>query len=207
MKKIMEIYNLLTESDFKNEVDRNYLENGIKDQYERNSATSRSGKITKYRSIRDLAQTIQNYERKLNNSEIVEEENCVKYKFTGKKRTIEVVAPKEVIIQGRNTRFEFIPESLEILDTTSKKVQAKHTENLRIKKSIAKIALCATVLTGSILGMIKVTEDLNEKEQKRRENRDKYAGYYTYYQDIMPYDAYVDMVDGLEDTYKTYHKN
>ena len=194
MKNQIEIYNLLTKKAFIDEYERKYLDKTIQNQYEINSARTTDGKITRYRSMRELPQEIKNKKPKF--SEAINREQDVKYKFKSNQNTIEIIIPKEMIEQGKNTRYDFQIETIEEIEQIHKTTQKKYIENLRIKKSIAKMSLTAAILVGSVFGTIKFFDNLNERERKRQLQRDKYSTYYDYYKDTeMSIEKYEEMIE------------
>lgn len=200
MKKQMEIYLLLTKEAFDDELERKYLDKTIQNQYETNSAKTIDGKTTIYRPMTELAQEIQ--EKKLISSEKTEDESSIRYKFKANNDIIEVIVPKEMIEQGENTRYDFIPKTIEMLEQTNKKAQNKYVKNLKIKKNITKAAIGVTVLAGSFFSIVKITDDLNQKERIRQSQNNKYSVYYEFYKDIMPYDKFVEMVENQQKAYE-----
>ena len=204
MKRQIEIYNLLTKKEFIDELERKYLDKTIQEQYEINSAKSKTGKITSYRSMRELPGEInEKIDKKIfPRSERIDREKDVKYKFEASDKTIEVIVPKEMIEQGKNTRYDFIPETINALEEINQRSKIKYTKNLRIKKNITQIALGTAIIIGSIVGTAKVIDHAKKKKKNRRAQRDKYSTYYDYYKDVMPFDKYVEMVENHNKAYQ-----
>lgn len=199
-RKIGEIYNLYTQSEFKKDPYIKLLEKTTDKPYVTGCVVKQKGNKIEYSSMDELIKKLKN--ENLSNAKIEAEETTTKYRLkTNNDKNITVVVPNELLKEAENgSRYEFIPKTVNELNYIAARARKKHIKRLRVKKSIASILTGVSIAAASICGVAKFTKVINNDEKQKGD----YQIYYEYYQNSMTLEEFIEQANELKDVSNAY---